>query len=69
MRTFVEIPGGKLKRVANRTDGKHNLSRRHDEDEGSNPFGGREPQNHRRNRRVTRQLLRLKGGLEDADLQ
>ena len=60
MRNFVEITGGKLKRVSNRRDGFYN-SRTDDDDDRSRA-------DHRRERRASRQQLRLAAGqLTDGD--
>jgi hypothetical protein len=55
MRNFVEITGGKLKRVTNRRDGCYFT--RHDDDEP-----GKSRADHRRQRRLSRQQLRLNAG-------
>jgi|AGTN01.1.fsa_nt_gi hypothetical protein len=60
MRTFVEITGGKLKRVSNRRDGCYYS--RNEEDEQSTTRA-----DHRRDRRVSRQQLRLKAGQLNGD--
>lgn len=55
MRNFVEISGGKLKRVSNRRDGCY--FQRNDDDEP-----GQHRADHRRERRISRQQLRLSAG-------
>lgn len=55
MRNFVEITGGKVKRVSNRRDGCYYS--RNDDDEP-----GKDRADHRRERRVSRQQLRQEAG-------
>ena len=55
MRNFVDIPGGKIKRVTNRKDGNYD---RRDEREDGFFEAGRQPHDARKSRRETRQLMR-----------
>lgn len=62
MRTFVEITGGKLKRVSNRLSGCQRHRFDDDDDERDANRAAR-----RRDRRVSRQQLRLQAGLLTGD--
>lgn len=55
MRTYVDMPGGKMKRVSNRRDG--NYDRRNERQDGFFE-SGRQSHDSRRDRRASRQLLR-----------